>query len=601
MRRLACCVCLLLASAASVAQTEYETMRLPALGRLGARLEAGEFDAARDELAAYLAERPGDAVMQYNLACLLALTGDHEGALARLDVALAAGYRDLDRMLADPDLISIAGDPRLVDRVDAARADRLRRARDAGFLLDEGVWSGPLPLAPDAFVPGPGGPAASARFRYDRDALVCEVDAPGCAGGEVAGGEVVVVVARPLDLDRDESDRWFEFRADIDRGTATVTVPWSSLHPHRPPIELLLGLNAIVRQPTAGGPAARWSLVADPYAGSPSEPWRRFALASLDPGGAPAPLLAGRLDRYLVVGDRLSVELGIQGRPGGEARCTLWTAADGGGDGRDTTFTTALEPDLAYLTVDYDLADLPAGWFEVGAEISLEGCDPLAWRDRGFRLSPDWFVRERRRAADLRPEERSIVDYHLFRTLRGQQGYRPHYDPGDIAAASLAATILLDRAEATGSVLPAERCVADGAFPSGEDALQACRLVLPAVERRRGAPVVVAIAADQAEALALADALAAERAPADPRCFVTATANVVAGQPAAAADVAGALRDWLVALLAPRSVQLVGIGAAAEIARYVADHAPGGWTSIVPLASADPGATWSARILASGQ
>lgn len=621
IRRCALVAGLLFVVAAARAQTEYDSLRQPALSRLAAHLQADQLDAARRELADYLARRPGDAVMQYNLACLFALASEPDSALARLDAAFAAGYRDLDRALTDPDLVRLAGDPRLAALIDGVRAGRVSRMRDAGQALTEGVWSDMAPLRPDPFVPGPKAPVKDVRFRYDRDGLACEIRGP-LRGEE----EVVVVVALPRDLDHEETDRWFEFRTPVvdagpvprtgrngraetvaaaasiercDREVALVTIPWTSLHPHRPPIELLLGLNVIVRLPDPDGPAARWSLVPDPSAASSDQPWRRFAPLSLDPGPAPAPLLAGRLDTYLVVGDSLSAELGIQGCPGGEARCTLTAGSPGRESARDTTFTVLLEPDLAYLTVDLDLTGLEPGWFEVGAEIALGDHRPLAWCDRGFRLSPDWFLRERERAAALPAAERSIVDYQLFRTLRGQQQFRPHDDPADIAAASLATTALLDRAAATGSVLPAEPCHVDAAFPSGPDALQACRLVLPPAELRGQGTVVVVLAPDQAATMALAEALAAQRTADEPRSFVTVTAAQVAGQPATAAGVATAVRAWLVALLSPRTLQLVGTGAAAAVARYESARAPGDWTCVLALAEVEPVARWSARILAS--
>ena len=606
MRRSVATVALLLIAAAAVAQTEYETLRQPALRRLVARMQANQIDAARGDLADYVARFPGDATMQYNLACLDALSGAPEAALVHLDAAIAAGYRELDQVLTDPDLISLAHDPRVTGRLAAARAARVERMREAGFLLVEGTWSEPLPLVPDPCGPGAGAVDGSVRFRYDRDALTCEVTPP--AGG---ADEIVVVVSLPADLDHDETDRWFEFRADpvapgpvprtgrhgraevvpaaavLGRAGAvtTVTVPWSSLRPYRPPVELLFGLNVVVRRRAADGPGARWELVRDPYAASDFQTWRRFAPATLDPGPAPAPVVAGRLDTYLVVGDSLSVELGIQGCAGGPTRLALWTAPDSGAGKVDTTFTTALEADLAYLTVDYVLSDLPSGWFTVGAEITTASGDTLAWHDRGFRLSPDWFLAQRGREQTLSAPERSIVDYQLFRALRSQQNFRPHDDPADIAEAALAVAALLDRAEATGSVLPAGPCVTEAAFPSGKDALQACRLVLPAAQWRQSGTVVLVLTPDHVAATALADALSAGRAADDQRIFVVVPAPQSAGQPAAA-GLAAAARDWITELLAPRTLRLVGVGAAAEVALHGLVGEPGGWDAVLLLVGA---------------
>lgn len=65
---------------------------------------AGEFAAAAPQFRIALQQRPDDARTHYNLACVLALAGEVREALASLERALDAGYRDWARIGSDPDL-----------------------------------------------------------------------------------------------------------------------------------------------------------------------------------------------------------------------------------------------------------------------------------------------------------------------------------------------------------------------------------------------------------------------------------------------------------------------------------------------------------------
>jgi tetratricopeptide (TPR) repeat protein len=48
--------------------------------------------------------RPGDPLVQYNLACSYSLTGNFNQAIAALEKALTLGYRDFKWLAQDPDL-----------------------------------------------------------------------------------------------------------------------------------------------------------------------------------------------------------------------------------------------------------------------------------------------------------------------------------------------------------------------------------------------------------------------------------------------------------------------------------------------------------------
>ena len=54
--------------------------------------------------------RPNDAVVQYNLACSLSLTGDVPGAFGAIKCALENGYHDLAYLEKDHDLLNLFHD-----------------------------------------------------------------------------------------------------------------------------------------------------------------------------------------------------------------------------------------------------------------------------------------------------------------------------------------------------------------------------------------------------------------------------------------------------------------------------------------------------------
>ena len=62
-----------------------------------------------DETLAQL--RPGDSLVQYNLACSYSLTDRVHDALAALERALSLGYRDFKWLAEDPDLHNVRQHP----------------------------------------------------------------------------------------------------------------------------------------------------------------------------------------------------------------------------------------------------------------------------------------------------------------------------------------------------------------------------------------------------------------------------------------------------------------------------------------------------------
>lgn len=55
--------------------------------------------------------RPHDPEVLFNLACSLALSGNHPGAIQELLNAIEAGYRDFRWLSRDPDLAKLRKDP----------------------------------------------------------------------------------------------------------------------------------------------------------------------------------------------------------------------------------------------------------------------------------------------------------------------------------------------------------------------------------------------------------------------------------------------------------------------------------------------------------
>jgi len=82
------------------------TMRAVSLCRLGERDEGLRW--AREALAM----DPLDAGVRYNVACIHAIEGAKDEALALLAEAIRAGFGNREWFLRDPDLASLRGDPR---------------------------------------------------------------------------------------------------------------------------------------------------------------------------------------------------------------------------------------------------------------------------------------------------------------------------------------------------------------------------------------------------------------------------------------------------------------------------------------------------------
>jgi hypothetical protein len=613
-RLFAATVLLLIAATPIHGQTEFDPVREHNLKLLGAQLEAKHMDAARDSLRTYLQRYPGDATMRYNLACLVALEGDVDAAKETLWRALEDGYRDLSHLSEDPDLAILHKEPELVQHLATLQADLIELMQSRAISLTEGMWSEPQPLTPDPSLPVRVSSGGGLRVKYDIDDLVFSLQP-----ADDSARQVLITVAWPQNFAMFETPHWSEFSAEIREGAPVrlrsrdgqflddiaaiadrwqepvsfvtrdndswqITIPWSSLAPNRPPVELLVGLNVTVRH-TDQVPPGRSAWIRDVFAGSQARDRRTYVPVSLDPGEDPALGIAGRFDRYVVVGDTVSAELGIQGTSEGELEIDVVATSDG--ETWRATQTAYADPDLSFATVVADLSGLPHGWFDLAVTVRNGPGRPFSWQDRGYRLSPDWFVERNEQLHQLPANEQSIVQYPLFSVLRGQQQVTTRSDPSPIAAMADLTDEFLARWERTGTVLPSEASICDGAFLLNADALHPCSMVLPDAASRQDAEVVVVLTDAPAYGQAVATRLHERRTSDDERIYILVSAPAMSASPGFGPGVVMRAHDWLTKLFAPASVRVVAHGSAAESALRSANRNPAAWSALMLLVADD--------------
>jgi len=521
--------------------------------RLAFRIAADDDGGAIDDLRTYLDRVPDDPTMRYNLACFLARRGEPELAFDELELALRHGYRHLDRIRQDQDLAALRSDDRLEVML-IAHADSLNALAEAATIDVSGDrWSEPRLLQ--------GG--GSVRVRVTAEAL----EVSGELLPTIEQGHLVVAV--PVDLEAHETHRWFEFQLggdnpDLSIDDDALLVPWSSLVPHQPPLDLRLGLN--LRFETSRGHHA---LVPDPLASEPGYPWRRYAPLVIDPGDRPMPLLAARPATRLAVGDSVSVEVAVQGQPDGEVPVTMRV------DGRDAaTLAVPSEFGLGYGTMLLSLGLDAPGW----ATLTATAGD-LTWSGRVYRLPGDWFLTHNAALDDVPEVERDIVRYWLFKVLRGQQSMDPHDDPAPLAEAVRHTEELLARHAATGSVVPDSATVLTVAIHTNQESLQEASLALPPADRRsRARAATLVLVNDTPTAVRVAAALHQ----ANPtRIWLVAAAAPIPGNDGAVVAQVHRTLQWLRQLLPSlERVALVGAGRGATSAVLAAQASPTAWASL---------------------
>jgi len=78
---------------------------------------AGLYDKGLDADERLARLRPDDPTVHYNLACSYALTGRKDEALHTLERAIKLGYRDVDFLMKDEDLVSLHDDERFAELI----------------------------------------------------------------------------------------------------------------------------------------------------------------------------------------------------------------------------------------------------------------------------------------------------------------------------------------------------------------------------------------------------------------------------------------------------------------------------------------------------
>jgi tetratricopeptide (TPR) repeat protein len=71
----------------------------------------GDLDRAAGSLLEAVKEAPGSPELNYNLACIYARQNRTGDSLVRLKQAVAAGFRDWDRVMGEPDLAGVRNTP----------------------------------------------------------------------------------------------------------------------------------------------------------------------------------------------------------------------------------------------------------------------------------------------------------------------------------------------------------------------------------------------------------------------------------------------------------------------------------------------------------
>lgn len=531
-----------------------------ALRRLAAQLQAGQDEAAETDLVAYLASAPHDEGMHYNLACLQSRRGDLDGALRSIERALADGYQRLTQLQTDPDLAPLHDDPRLAALL-ATHQEQLRaESQAASSSLVGEAWSEPMPLDT----------GHTTRIRLGVEALQVDV------GKADDLQQIWIVLAIPDDPEASQGTRWFEFHLQrqgqqwitspdlvtLDQGV--VSVPWSAMQPHRPPLDLLFGWNVVLE--TADH---RPALLDDPHIGRSDRPWRRFALLSTDPGDDPPAALVARPDTRLVVGDTLSLELGLQGVPDGMVPVSL--SSD---DGAGAEVTVAVDFGLGYGSAMLMSEGAETGWVTITAHAPEHD---LRWQGRVFRLTSDWFRQQHERLGSLPTLEQTLVQFWLFRVLRGQQSFDPRDDPTDLASAVERVETLMQRHADHGSVFPVDACTEPVAIRSGRDSLVKAGISLPEAGRRGDALSARLVLVDRSDEL---DPALDSEAYAEDVVLVVPVPPVPGSDAVTVAQVEAA-RQWLTDLLpGVRTPTLEGRGMAANSAVLAAVSAPEHWAGL---------------------
>ncbi|MCP4574520.1 MAG: hypothetical protein GY838_19385 [bacterium] len=471
-------------------------------------LRSGDAAAALPLLRTYAADHPGDAVMLYNLACAEAGAGSSDAATAAVRSALAAGFEDLDGLRADPDLASLRDDPAF-DAILTEEASRLiLLARERGTDLAEGRRTGPLPLVrPDA--PG-AGDEPEIHLRWQPLGLEIELAGGGVWTGLADAGApppwsggpaITVTLAAPGERRDYASDNtWILVFGMIDKQPAgalylpgrdqwqpigeldpqleigppdrlrfRTTIPWRTIRPFHPLAEGALGLNVSIRVPRPGGGYQVAELLPDPARFAPATARRRTVRLDFDPASTSAEAFVGRVTDSVSRGGVLPLDFTAVVREAGRGSLSMdFLDADGnsvlpgGAHAANRDFTAGVNR-LEHMA---DFSGLRMGTYQVRAELVFPAGARSEWSTTILHLPPGWDDELDTRIAALATRDRPTAAHLLDLVREALAGHVPRRHPGAVATTLGQLTILLDRAERSGGILPdrgAFALVRDGA------------------------------------------------------------------------------------------------------------------------------------------
>ena len=460
-------------------------------------LREGEHTTALPLARDYVRDHGDDADMFYNLACLEALVGDPERAMAALRTAYQRRLDALDGAAEDPDLATLHGEPgfaallaehdgRLALLAAERGADLVLGA--AGPFLDlhattpvaaddvvgvgltwkprglrlelklAGVWAG----LGNAGSPPPwrGGPGAVVTLAVpDRD--------PRWTSGNFWIFAFGMDTASPVGaLWIPEQRRWqrvleLDPKARYDTaGTLELTMilPWSTLMPFHPLVDVEMGLNVAVRAPAPDG---NGYLVADllPDAArfAPSAPLRRVVPLIFDADSVAEETFLGRLGDSIIRDVPVTVELvGLTQEPG-RAYLTVDVMDDQRRSvvpGGAHTGAVALETGATRIARELDFTDLVTGSYLVQATLEFPSGNDAVWSTSVLHLANGWREKLEAGVAALEDPDRPTVAYVLDQIETAVDEHRPRRHPGAIAATLADLETMLTRAGRSGSIMP---------------------------------------------------------------------------------------------------------------------------------------------------
>lgn len=498
--------------------------------QFGQQVRAGQLAAAAATADSFLARRPGDGLMLYNLACVQARRGEADAAWAALERAAASPQVDARQAAADPDLESLRADARFADWLRRVQSRQRAEADRRALVLREGHWSEAFTLEPNDGSPADDAwPRVSVSLQATEGSLQLAatvrdrrfLDRP--QPWQNGDGLRVTIAFPPPGGDSRESDHAFGFgfglqsalpvgalveqdgrarpvtvlelapkiRLDDQRTEAayTVTIPWSVLAPYGPPVDTLLGLNISYLSVGADRVRRTASWLPDPALETGASRWRRCVPVVLRPSDRSTPALRGAVADAVVGAGPLAVQL------------AAWLPAAGGGslglelldaEGRSvseagaTVAAVDAQPGLNRWRRTLDLTAAPAGPLLLRAHLRAPGVDSLRWQTPLLRLDPGWLPEARGRAARAAADERPSLDYRLDAIEAALAERAPRALPGALTTTLAETALLLRRLETAGRVLPDSGGFL-AAYRDDGGALLPCRVWLPP-GHRPGAP-----------------------------------------------------------------------------------------------------------------